>query len=367
MHLLFRPYTHFFDVHGRSRRAEGWLWLLCANILVAFGAAAVYAGFSTLSAEQQLLLCEVGFGTFIVLNFIPMATLQVRRFHDLGTTGWWTLLTFVPVLGYVIALVSWLLPGNRGDNRYGADPRWGREARPAAVDASQRDTTSGLAVPTRIKDASPLTAIIAAGVAVVVLAAGGAIFLSFNGRSDASRTNMPSAVAAAPSAPLPEHFTSAQLSTAFAAVYPAGATIRTQDEVTKYQPDRLIKVAGDLLAVVSLGETKTGEAFGADASHAQTGGLRIDYVRWVGPGFLGGGGLPPRYEAAGSGFGGAPTYKVKSKNGLVTVLVETSLYAQGCTDSTVIPLTVTAQGIVEGDKRERESCESDTESPNSAS
>ncbi|HTV28084.1 MAG TPA: DUF805 domain-containing protein [Xanthobacteraceae bacterium] len=51
------------------------------------------------------------------------AALCVKRYHDLGLSGWFALLGFVPLLGAVVFLILSLVPGSAGENQYGADPR----------------------------------------------------------------------------------------------------------------------------------------------------------------------------------------------------------------------------------------------------
>jgi len=48
----------------------------------------------------------------------------IKRCHDIGISGWWSLSLIVPV----IVLVWVFVPGNKGDNRYGPPPppnTWG--------------------------------------------------------------------------------------------------------------------------------------------------------------------------------------------------------------------------------------------------
>ena len=44
--------------------------------------------------------------------------LAVRRLHDSDRSGWWWWIGFVPVVGGIILLVFYLLPGTRGPNRF---------------------------------------------------------------------------------------------------------------------------------------------------------------------------------------------------------------------------------------------------------
>jgi uncharacterized membrane protein YhaH (DUF805 family) len=64
--------------------------------------------------------------TIILLDLIPFGGCLAtgsRRLHDTGRTGLWLLLGGVPVVGTLGLLILLALPGARGANVYGADPR----------------------------------------------------------------------------------------------------------------------------------------------------------------------------------------------------------------------------------------------------
>ncbi|MFC5580395.1 DUF805 domain-containing protein [Rhodanobacter terrae] len=49
----------------------------------------------------------------------------MRRLHDTGRSGWWWLVTVIPVAGIVWIIVLFALPGDQGTSQYGADPKEG--------------------------------------------------------------------------------------------------------------------------------------------------------------------------------------------------------------------------------------------------
>lgn len=57
-------------------------------------------------------------------TFIPFAAAQVRRLHDTNKSGWWLpLILLCPInIAYFVWLAS---DGDRGRNRFGADPKEG--------------------------------------------------------------------------------------------------------------------------------------------------------------------------------------------------------------------------------------------------
>lgn len=47
---------------------------------------------------------------------------QIKRFHDMGISGWWGLLGLVPANSIIIILCLFMRPKQEG-NKYGPDPR----------------------------------------------------------------------------------------------------------------------------------------------------------------------------------------------------------------------------------------------------
>lgn len=55
-----------------------------------------------------------------VILILPVTiSLYIRRLHDLGLSGWLTLLEFVPVVNLGLSLYLLFAPGNEGANQYG--------------------------------------------------------------------------------------------------------------------------------------------------------------------------------------------------------------------------------------------------------
>lgn len=65
------------------------------------------------------------FGDFQVLGtlfslavLLPGLAVSVRRLHDIDKSGWWVLIAFVPVIGIIVLLVFFVMPGTDGPNRF---------------------------------------------------------------------------------------------------------------------------------------------------------------------------------------------------------------------------------------------------------
>jgi uncharacterized membrane protein YhaH (DUF805 family) len=69
---------------------------------------------------------------FILVILLPSISLLVRRFHDVGMSGWLVLLTFIPFAGAVFALVVAVLDSQRGANRFGESVKYPESLPPGA-------------------------------------------------------------------------------------------------------------------------------------------------------------------------------------------------------------------------------------------
>jgi uncharacterized membrane protein YhaH (DUF805 family) len=94
-----------FDFSGRASRKEYWCFFL-ANFIIGIIA--------------ELLWQDLSIIIFIV-TLIPSLAVFVRRLHDIGKSGWWGLISFVPIANlYLIYLL--VKPSDRADNEYGQNP-----------------------------------------------------------------------------------------------------------------------------------------------------------------------------------------------------------------------------------------------------
>jgi len=110
-------------MNGRARRKELWMFSLW-YALIAY--VPMFIGFVLLdSGELEViggLLVFVGI-IFSLALLCPMINLQIRRLHDIGKSGWFWLISFIPYVGGIILLVLMCLDSQRGDNQYGPNPK----------------------------------------------------------------------------------------------------------------------------------------------------------------------------------------------------------------------------------------------------
>ena len=123
-------FAGYFKFSGRATRAEFW-WFFLFEIIVgglAFGIDA-YLVFSTLNAanwSETALLALSPFDFMLVyymlITFFPRMTVTVRRLHDVGLSGFFYLMYFVPFVGGLIVFVLTLLPSEQDTNIHGPGP-----------------------------------------------------------------------------------------------------------------------------------------------------------------------------------------------------------------------------------------------------
>ncbi|HXD06528.1 MAG TPA: DUF805 domain-containing protein [Burkholderiaceae bacterium] len=104
----------FFGFSGRIPRKVYWLHGVCGLIL-----AAVFLSFVLIIAGVQDYTID---GLVNLLLVWPALAIGVKRWHDRDKSGWWVLVNFIPVIGWIWALIdNGFLRGTQGPNRFGED------------------------------------------------------------------------------------------------------------------------------------------------------------------------------------------------------------------------------------------------------
>ena len=104
----------YADFSGRARRSEYWWFVLAyALVVLVVDVLAIASG----SHLFTFLLLAV-----ILAVFLPSLAVTVRRLHDTNRSGWWVLLGFIPLGGFVILYFT-ILDSDAGTNQYGPSPK----------------------------------------------------------------------------------------------------------------------------------------------------------------------------------------------------------------------------------------------------
>lgn len=105
---------------GRARRMEYWMFVFFNLIFVNIIAAALdsaFFGTNFLSLGPLAII----YSLFVI---IPGLAVVIRRLHDIGKSGWYILILLIPIIGQIWFFVLLVTEGERGQNRYGVDPKY---------------------------------------------------------------------------------------------------------------------------------------------------------------------------------------------------------------------------------------------------
>lgn len=115
-----QPFRKYADFTGRAHRREFWIFVL-GNVLISVVLYMVDAalGLRLGGDVDDWGILQVLFALFIL---VPGLAVGARRLHDIGRSGWWQLINFVPFIGGLVLIVLWALKGHADANRFGAPP-----------------------------------------------------------------------------------------------------------------------------------------------------------------------------------------------------------------------------------------------------
>jgi|TARA_B100000959_G_scaffold257580_1_gene291805 uncharacterized membrane protein YhaH (DUF805 family) len=102
-------YKKFFDFSGRASKSEFWWFQLYAIII--YGLLFIFQG--------DLVLL---FSILSIANTIPLWAAAVRRLHDTDKSGWFVLISVIPIIGLFIIFLL-MGDGSKGKNRFGPKPK----------------------------------------------------------------------------------------------------------------------------------------------------------------------------------------------------------------------------------------------------
>ena len=121
------------QANGRANRKEYWLFILfnsiilfCAVLFIIF-LQNLNVNFGENISSNILMVITAFIATISVIYWLLITYafffLAIRRLHDLGKSGFWLFIVFVPFFGGIIWFIFTLLPGQPFVNKYGPIPK----------------------------------------------------------------------------------------------------------------------------------------------------------------------------------------------------------------------------------------------------
>lgn len=112
MQWYLKVLKNYVNFNGRARRKEYWMFYLIHTLAL----------ITLLIVDTLIGIPGLLTGLYSLAVILPALALTVRRLHDVGKSGWWILISFVPFVGSIILLVFECLDSDE-DNKYGLNPK----------------------------------------------------------------------------------------------------------------------------------------------------------------------------------------------------------------------------------------------------
>ncbi len=94
-------FAKYADFTGRATRSEFWWWVLFVIVV-------------SIILEMFNDWVSVAFS---LATLLPYLAVSARRLHDTDRSGWFQLLGFIPVIGWIILLI-WYVQDSKGSTRF---------------------------------------------------------------------------------------------------------------------------------------------------------------------------------------------------------------------------------------------------------
>ena len=118
MSWYLKALKNYVGFSGRARRREYWFFTLF-SFLVTIALSILDIIIFNLSSETVLGMFT---GAYALAVLMPTFAVAFRRLHDTGRSGWWFLISLVPIIGIFVLFVFLLLDSQPGENQYGPFP-----------------------------------------------------------------------------------------------------------------------------------------------------------------------------------------------------------------------------------------------------
>ena len=107
-YYLNSVWSYDFNFSAPMPRARFWISMIIANLIFVIVLLSLSVIFSVkeLSTIQTILL-----GIFLIFYFVKLIEVQVRRLKDANKSGWFVILSFIPILD-ILPLILYFFPGS---------------------------------------------------------------------------------------------------------------------------------------------------------------------------------------------------------------------------------------------------------------
>lgn len=108
MNSYVKFWTNYVNFNGRTSRKDYWITVLI-NFVISLVLSAICG-----AIENNILAI-----LFSLATLVPGLALSIRRMHDIGKSGFWILVSLIPLAGVIWFIVLAATAGVPGENEYG--------------------------------------------------------------------------------------------------------------------------------------------------------------------------------------------------------------------------------------------------------
>ena len=107
---------------GRVSRSTFFLSLVSLQILIFLLAKFGIPIIMLFRSDILEILLKSGVVVFTFYLLLVIVGLHAKRWHDIGKSGWFAIVSLIPLIGSVITVILFFIPGSSKKNKYGEKP-----------------------------------------------------------------------------------------------------------------------------------------------------------------------------------------------------------------------------------------------------
>lgn len=122
MNYYLKAWKNIFNYQSRSTRKDFWMFyaidLAISASLITISAILFYV----VGAETIASYLSLAYLSYLLIGIPVQISLWVRRFHDVGRSGWFYFMILIPIFGIAFLAYNACLGSQIGENKYGPNP-----------------------------------------------------------------------------------------------------------------------------------------------------------------------------------------------------------------------------------------------------
>ncbi|MEM6764419.1 MAG: DUF805 domain-containing protein [Bacteroidota bacterium] len=119
MEWYLKVLRQYADFSGRARRKEYWMFTLF-HVIFTVSAVMIDGLVFNMGFDSGFGFVYMG---YVLATLLPSVAVSVRRLHDVGKSGWFLMISLIPLIGSIWLLVLYVTEGEQTENAWGPDPK----------------------------------------------------------------------------------------------------------------------------------------------------------------------------------------------------------------------------------------------------